>query len=61
MDIAMELCDQVFNYTKPYKLPYEFILIGGKKMSSSKGLGLKAHDITKILPPEVARFLFTRK
>ena len=32
-------------------LPYEFILIGGKKMSSSKGMGLKAHDLVKILPP----------
>jgi lysyl-tRNA synthetase class 1 len=29
-------------------------------MSSSKGLGLKAHDLVKILPPQVARFLFAR-
>ena len=27
-------------------------------MSSSKGLGLKAHDLVNILPAEVARFLF---
>jgi lysyl-tRNA synthetase class 1 len=27
-------------------------------MSSSKGVGLKAHDLVKILPAEVARFLF---
>jgi len=59
-DIATELCDKVFDYPRPYKLPYEFILIGGKKMSSSKGLGLRAHDIVKMLPPELARFLFTR-
>lgn len=59
-DIAMELCDKVFDFPKPFKMPYEFILIGGKKMSSSKGLGLKAHDVTKILPPELVRFLFTR-
>jgi lysyl-tRNA synthetase, class I len=59
-DIAMEICDKVFHYERPYKLPYEFFLIGGKKMSSSKGLGLKAHDITKFLPPELARFVFTR-
>lgn len=59
-DIAMELCEKVFNFPKPFKLPYEFFLVGGKKMSSSKGLGMKAHDITKILPPEIARFLFTR-
>ena len=57
-DIAMKICKEVFNYPMPYKLPYEFILIGGKKMSSSKGVGLKAHDLVKILPADVARFLF---
>jgi lysyl-tRNA synthetase class 1 len=57
-DIAMAICKEVFNYPEPYKLPYEFILIGGRKMSSSKGVGLKAHDLVKILPAEVARFLF---
>lgn len=57
-DIAMAICKEVFKYDMPYKLPYEFLLIGGKKMSSSKGVGLKAHDLVNILPSEVARFLF---
>ena len=59
-DIAKALCEEVFHIANPYNLPYEFILIGGKKMSSSKGLGLKARDLTKLLPPSVGRFLFTR-
>jgi lysyl-tRNA synthetase class 1 len=59
-DIAMALCEEVFNFEKPFRLPYEFILIGGKKMSSSKGIGLKAHDLVKILPPQLGRFLFAR-
>ena len=59
-DIAMALCDEVFKYDKPFKLPYEFVLIGGKKMSSSKGLGLKAHDLVKIIPPYLGRFLYAR-
>ncbi|MEK7543393.1 MAG: lysine--tRNA ligase [Patescibacteria group bacterium] len=59
-DIAKALCEEVFHITNPYNLPYEFILIGGKKMSSSKGLGLKARDLTKLLPPSIGRFLFTR-
>jgi lysyl-tRNA synthetase class 1 len=59
-DIAMALCEEVFKYDKPFRLPYEFILIGGKKMSSSKGIGLKAHDLVKILPPQLGRFLFAR-
>jgi lysyl-tRNA synthetase, class I len=57
-DITMEICKKVFKYAQPFKFPYEFILVGGKKMSSSKGLGLKAHDLVNILPAEVARFLF---
>jgi lysyl-tRNA synthetase class 1 len=57
-DIAMTICREVFDYAEPFKIPYEFILIGGKKMSSSKGVGLKAHDLVKILPAEIARFLF---
>lgn len=60
-DIAMTICKEIFNYAMPYKLPYEFLLIGGRKMSSSKGIGLKAHDLVKILPAEVARFLFINK
>jgi len=59
-DIAMEIASKVFGLEKPYKLPYEHFLLGGKKMSSSKGIGLKAHDLTKILPPVIARFLFLR-
>jgi len=60
-DIAMAICKEIFKYPMPYKLPIEFLLIGGKKMSSSKGIGLKAHDLVKILPAEVARFLFINK
>ncbi len=59
-DIAKELCKQVFNIPNPYNLPYEFMLIGGKKMSSSKGLGLRARDLSEMLPLEIGRFLFLR-
>lgn len=59
-DIAFALCEKVFHYPKPYYFPYEFFLFGGKKMSSSKGLGFKARDLTTVLPPSVARFLIVR-
>lgn len=59
-DIAKELCKDVFDYPNPFNIPYEFFLIGGKKMSSSKGLGLKARELTDLLPAEIGRFLFTR-
>jgi lysyl-tRNA synthetase class 1 len=59
-DIAKALCKEVFHIPNPFNIPYEFFLIGGKKMSSSKGLGLKARELTDLLPPNVGRFLFTR-
>ncbi len=59
-DIAKELCKNVFKIKEPYNLPYEFFLIGGKKMASSKGLGLKARDAKQLLPSELVRFLFVR-
>lgn len=59
-DIARALCQEVFNIPEPFNLPYEFLTIGGKKMTSSKGLGLKAHDLFNLLPAEVGRFLYCR-
>ncbi len=59
-DIARELVKEVFYLEEPYNLPYEFFLIGGKKMASSKGLGLKAKDASELLPLSVVRFLFCR-
>lgn len=59
-DIAKELCKEVFDYPNPYNLPYEFILLGGKKMGSSKGVGLTVRELSDVLPWELGRFLFTR-
>ena len=41
-------------------MPYEFFLVGGAKMSSSRGLGASARDMADLLPPEVLRFLMIR-
>lgn len=59
-DIARMLIKEVFKIGEPFDLPYEFFLIGGKKMASSKGLGLKARELTEVLPAELGRFLFCR-
>jgi lysyl-tRNA synthetase class 1 len=41
-------------------LAYEFLNIGGKKMSTSKGLGAAASQIVDVIPPEQLRLLFLR-
>lgn len=59
-DMATQICERVLNYPVPYPVSYEFMLIGGKKMSSSKGRGFAASDMLEILPPELVRFLIVK-
>ena len=44
----------------PFNIPYEFFLVGGRKMSSSKGVGALARDMADFLPPEILRFVMLR-
>jgi lysyl-tRNA synthetase, class I len=59
-DLTSLVAERVLQYPVPYPVGYEFMLIGGKKMSSSKGRGFAAADIVKILPPELVRFLIVK-
>lgn len=59
-DIAKLICERVLNYPVPYPVGYEFFLLGGRKMSSSKGLGTSAKEISQTMPPYLVRFLFAR-
>ena len=59
-DFGSAICKEVLQYNPPYPIPYEWFIIGGRKMSSSKGVGATAIGMTKILPPEVLRFLIVR-
>jgi lysyl-tRNA synthetase class 1 len=51
---------EVFHREPPLNVAYEFLNIGGRKMSTSKGTGATAHGIAELLPPELLRFLFLR-
>lgn len=59
-DMAIHISKEVFNYPVPFSLPYEWFVVGGKKMSSSKGVGCAACDISNTLPAEILRFLIVR-
>lgn len=59
-DVARLVCDRVLHYEVPYDFMYEFFLVSGKKMSSSKGLGSSAKEVSAVLPPEILRFLMVR-
>ncbi len=58
-DMAKAMCEQVFDIPNPFDIPYEWILIRGAKMSSSRGVGTSAREFVQLFPAEVGRFLFT--
>lgn len=59
-DVAIACRRALFGEEPPLNCPYDFFLVGGAKMSSSKGVGVSARDMADFLPPEVLRFLMIR-
>ena len=60
-DMGVHFCKDVLGTVAPDALGgYEWFTIGGKKMSSSKGIGSSAKEISQILPPDLLRFLLVR-
>jgi lysyl-tRNA synthetase, class I len=59
-DVARSISMRIFHRPAPYAFVYEFLLFGGKKMSTSKAVGTTAAEILEVLRPELARFLIVR-
>lgn len=59
-DVAMACLRAIFGQEPPLNCPYDFFLVGGAKMSSSKGIGVTSRDMADFLPPEILRFLLVR-
>jgi lysyl-tRNA synthetase class 1 len=59
-DRSDAIAREVFEREPPINVPYEFLNIGGRKMSTSKGRGAAAHEIVGAIPPDQLRTLFIR-
>ncbi len=59
-DRSDAIAREVFHREPPMRVDYEFLNIGGKKMSTSKGRGAAAHEMAEVIPPEELRLLFLR-
>jgi lysyl-tRNA synthetase class 1 len=59
-DRSEAVAREVFEREPPINVPYEFLNVGGRKMSTSKGRGTAAHRIVEVLPPEPLRTLMIR-
>ena len=59
-DRSDAIAREVFEREPPINVPYEFLNLGGRKMSTSKGVGASATRMTEVVPPEQLRLLFLR-
>jgi lysyl-tRNA synthetase class 1 len=59
-DVATHCLKEIFRQKPPLNIPYEFFLVGGAKMSSSRGIGAAAKEMADFLSPEILRFLMIR-
>jgi lysyl-tRNA synthetase class 1 len=65
--VSVAISCEIFKFPPPYPSTcedigrgYEFFLVGGKKMSTSKGLGVSFVEVFEMLPPELLRFLMVK-
>lgn len=60
-DVANHIAREIFSIESPYDIPYEFFLVGGKKMSSSKGRGASAKEFSELFPSHEFRLALLGK
>ena len=58
--VGARLVREILKFPEPRNIPYEFFLVAGSKMSSSKGIGHSARSISELLPADMLRFLCLR-
>ncbi|MBV9349622.1 MAG: lysine--tRNA ligase [Patescibacteria group bacterium] len=54
-DVGKRITTEVFDYPEPFGVANEFFLVGGKRMSSSRGQGSSARDVVTLVPPRIFR------
>lgn len=59
-DTSEVISRDIFGYAPPLPILYEYILVGGAKMSKSKGNVFGISLMAELLPPEVIRYFFFR-
>ena len=58
--VGARLARNILKFPEPRNIPYEFFLVAGSKMSSSKGIGHSARSIFELLPTDLLRYLCLR-
>jgi lysyl-tRNA synthetase class 1 len=59
-DTGLEISRRVFGWDGPVKVPYEWVRIGGRDMSTSEGIVFSPKVWLSIAPPELYRYLMLK-
>ena len=59
-DTGLEICQKIYNYEGPVKVPYEWLRLGDQDMKTSKGIVFTPKNYLEIADPEIYRMLIYR-
>lgn len=59
-DTGLEICQKIFKYEGPIKLPYEWLRLGVQDMKTSKGIVFTPQKYLELADPELYRMLILR-
>ncbi|MFX1377778.1 MAG: lysine--tRNA ligase [Promethearchaeota archaeon] len=59
-DTGIELCQKIYDYVGPVKVPYEFIRLGDQDMGTSRGYVFTPKNYLKIADPRIYRTIILR-
>jgi lysyl-tRNA synthetase class 1 len=59
-DTSSVIIERIFDYPKPLPLEYEHFIVGGERMSKSKGNVVTLGELLDVVPPEIVRYVLVR-
>ncbi len=59
-DTGIEICQKIYEYEGPIKLPYEWLRLGDQDMKTSKGIVFTPKKYMELADPEIYRMLILR-
>ena len=59
-DTGIEICQKIYDYEGPIKLPYEWLRLGNQDMGTSKGIIFTPKKYVELADPEIYRMLILR-
>lgn len=59
-DTGLEICQKIYDYKGPIKVPYEWLRLGERDMKTSKGIVFTPKKYLEIADPEIFRMLILK-